>query len=75
MQSKGLTFKARILLIFILVAIIAYPAFLCVDILRFPEMYSPRLRYNLKCDLKAGNELAIEYYQTKYIANNIQLFD
>ena len=44
-------------------------------VISYPEMFSTTLKYQLKNDLKRGDELAIEYYQNTYVANGIELFD
>ena len=50
-------------------------AVLMVDTIRFPECYFTTWKYQLENDLKRGNEKAIEYYQTRYIANDRYLFE
>jgi hypothetical protein len=39
------------------------------------ELYSTTSRYQLKNDLDAGNEMAIEYYEDMYTSRGIYLFD
>ena len=45
------------------------------DFLRFPECYLPTWKYQLKNDIAAGDEVAIEYYETRYVANGKILFE
>ena len=39
------------------------------------ELYSTSLRYQLKNDLDAGDEMAIEHYEKWYTSKGIYLFD
>lgn len=48
---------------------------LMVDVIRFPECYSPIAKRNLHLDISNGNELAIEYYERNYVANGRELFE
>lgn len=48
---------------------------LIVDCYRFPEKYSTMCRYQLESDIKSGDPEAISYYNDKYVANNINLFE
>ena len=41
---------------------------------KYPEKYLSTWRYQLKCDIEQGNEEAIRYYETNYVANGIDLF-
>lgn len=41
---------------------------------KYPEKYLSTWRYQLKCDIEQGDEAAIDYYQTNYVANGIYLF-
>lgn len=70
-----ITTKGSFILLLVLVIVLAYPLKLCFNIVRFPELHSSKLKHTLKCNINAGDELAIEYYQKKYIDNGIQLFD
>ena len=38
-------------------------------------MARQRLKRDNEVSIRAGDEMAIEYYQSKYIANGIELFD
>ena len=48
---------------------------LMVDFFRFPECYSKKWRYQLKNAIAMGDEVAIEYYNSVYVANGRILFD
>lgn len=48
---------------------------LAIDFIRFPECYLPTWKYHLECDIKAGDEEAIKYYEEIYIANGRELFE
>ena len=45
------------------------------NLLSYPEKYFTTWKFQLYNDIEAGNEEAIEYYQTKYIKNGIKLFE
>ena len=47
---------------------------LLTGFVKYPEKYLSTWRYQLKCDIERGDEAAIEYYQTNYVANGIHLF-
>lgn len=57
------------------VAVVALVLFFAIDFIRFPECYLTTWRYQLQNDIKQGDEMAIEYYETTYLANNRILFD
>ena len=44
------------------------------DVLSYPEKYLSTWRYQLKCDIDRGNEMAIEYYEDNYTSKGIYLF-
>lgn len=48
---------------------------LMIDIVKYPECYNTVAKYHLKCDLAAGNEKAIEYYENTYLKNDRVLFE
>ena len=70
-----LTLKGSLILLCISLLVLAYPLKLCFDIMAFPELHSNRLKHTLRCNIDAGDTLAIEYYQNKYVSNGIKLFD
>ena len=45
-----------------------------VDFAKYPDKYVTTWRHQLQCDIEQGNEAAIEYYETTYVANGIRLF-
>lgn len=46
-----------------------------IHVIRYPELYSTTLKYQLKNDISAGDITAIEYYNTTYAAHGINLFE
>lgn len=48
---------------------------LIIDCFRYPECYLTTWKYQLKNDLARGDKVAIEYYESRYIANGRTLFD
>lgn len=46
-----------------------------VDFVRFPEMYMPTAREQLKIDIYMGDEDAISLYESEYFENDKDLFD
>ncbi len=54
---------------------ILFFSFLMIDVIRFPEVYSTTLKYQLENDLKNGEPEALEYYNTTYLKYNKILFD
>lgn len=48
--------------------------FISFDFLCYPEKYITSWKYQLKNDILNGNEEMIEYYETRYLKNNIELF-
>ena len=64
-------FIARVILAAAIVAILA----IFIDFCRFPECYATTWKYQLENDIKRGNEQAIEYYESRYVANGRVLFD
>ena len=49
-------------------------AVLLTGFVKYPEKYLSTWRYQLKCDIEQGDEDAIRYYETNYVANGIDLF-
>jgi hypothetical protein len=45
------------------------------DVVRHPECYSTRYKYQLHNDIKAGNKSAIDYYNSNYVSQGIVLYD
>ena len=70
-----LTLNGALILVCISLLVLAYPLKLCFHTVMFPELHSQMLRNKLECDINSGDELAIEYYQSKYLDNGIVLFD
>lgn len=60
---------------FIKITVIVLLTILVIDFIRFPEWYMPTWKYQLKNDISKGDELAIEYYENNYVANNRILFE
>lgn len=48
---------------------------LFIDVIRFPECYITTWKYQLKNDIARGDKVAIEYYESRYVANGRTLFD
>ena len=59
-----------------ILGVLAFALFtgVAIDFIRFPECYISTWKYQLQCDLEAGEENAIEYYNNTYIANGKELF-
>lgn len=57
----------------ILIAMIA-GALILIDFVQYPEAYSSTAIYQLKNDIEAGNERAIEFYQKYYLDKGRPLF-
>jgi hypothetical protein len=45
-----------------------------IDLVRFPDYYITGLKESLKYELRAGNEDAIQYYETRYVERGRELF-
>ena len=61
----------KLMLSIIISAILLTPA---IDFIRYPECYITTWRYQLKNKIAKGDTLAIEYYESTYVANNRELF-
>ena len=48
---------------------------LLTSFVKYPEQYISTWRYQLQCDIENGDKAAIEYYETNYLANGINLFE
>lgn len=48
---------------------------LLTSFVKYPEYYISTWRYQLQCDIENGDESAVEYYETNYLANGINLFE
>ena len=59
-----------------IIGVLAFALFagVTIDFIRYPECYISTWKYQLQCDLEAGEEIAIEYYNNTYIANGRELF-
>lgn len=57
------------------ISLIVIGMYYLISNIMYPEMYSTTLRKNLKYDLVKGNQMAIEYYNDRYVANGKYLFD
>lgn len=58
----------------LMVVAIVFIFVLLIGLVRCPEMYCSTWRYQLQCDIEQGDAEAIEYYETNYLANGIELF-
>ena len=47
---------------------------MCINFCKYPEQYLTTWKYQLENDLSNGNQVAIEYYNNKYVANGKYLF-
>jgi hypothetical protein len=57
----------------VLLVVVLFIALLS-GLVKYPEKYLSTWRYQLKCDIEQGNQAAISYYETNYVANGIDLF-
>ena len=74
-MKKYIINKKRFCLAVLLFALVLFCIIrLVVDVVRFPECYFSTWRYQLQSDIKEGDNTAIDYYETTYIANGIELF-
>lgn len=55
--------------------IITAVTMIIIDFFRFPDCYLSTWRYQLKNEIKAGNQQSIEYYQNNYIAHGRCLYN
>ena len=55
--------------------VLAVIVMLLTGFMKYPEKYLSTWRYQLQCDIEQGDEAAIEYYETNYLANGITLFE
>ena len=63
------------ILTFILLLVTTVTAlYFFADIIRFPEMYKNKYRYDLYNALQSGDKAASEYYETNYVANGYLLY-
>ena len=72
-RRKQKAIKNKLEKLMFIVVIIASLA-LYVDFVRFPECYINTWRYQLKNDIKAGNQEMIDYYNNVYVKHNRVLF-
>lgn len=47
---------------------------LCIDFIRFPECYLTTWKYQLRNEIRQGNQEMIDYYNHVYVKNNRILF-
>ena len=66
--------KKRFLGVIVAGVVIGLMFFQLIDFFRFHECYLTCFKYQLRCDIEAGDEKAIEYYNKTYIANGRELF-
>ena len=66
--------KKRLSFVVLLFVAVLFITGFAVDVVRFPESYFSTWRYQLQCDIAEGDKVAVEYYETTYIANNRELF-
>lgn len=66
--------RKRILKEFILSAIVMFAfMFMFIELISYPEKYLTTWRYQLKNDIKQGDEKAIQYYEDTYKSKGIVL--
>lgn len=65
-----ITILKNIVTLIILISLIL----LLVNIVRFPELYLPTWKYQLKNDVAKGDQAAITYYNSTYMLNGKTLF-
>ncbi|MBO5179968.1 MAG: hypothetical protein J6B87_06445 [Clostridia bacterium] len=76
MKKKKIKLNYKVIARNIIILIFAFFAISTLkDLAKYPELYSTTLRYQLKNDIEQGEAIAITYYNSNYLANNIQLFD
>lgn len=66
--------KSIMILTFILIMIICL-IYTCIKFCMYPEKYLSTWKYQLKQDIEAGNQQAIEYYQKNYLERGEKLWD
>lgn len=66
--------KMRLLLSLMVLCLVINSIHFVLDIYKYPEEHSSIARYHLNIDLENGNQDAIQYYNTRYVANGKYLF-
>lgn len=66
--------KGRLLLLLTVLCLIVSLVHFAFDAFKYPEEHSSIARYHLNIDLANGNQDAIQYYNTRYVANGKYLF-
>ncbi len=61
----------NLLSIVLVILAVAYTA----HVIKYPELYIPTLKTQLKQDIKRNDLKAIDYYQSNYLNKGIKLFD
>ena len=61
----------KLLLLLLIISIFITTIF---KFIKYPELFLTTWKYQLKNDIEAGNMEAIEYYQTTYVNNGIELW-
>ena len=72
-ETKNNKGKLTIAIIVIIVLLIIMQ--LTINFIKYPEEHIIPWRYQLENDLSNGNQEAMEYYNSRYVANGKYLFD
>lgn len=67
--TKGFIDKTLVFVFCLIFTLMIY------NFIKYPEKYVTTWKYQLYNDIKEGNPQAIEYYQSKYMQADIQLFE
>ena len=73
-RDKKKFIKSTTILIFMII-IISCSILLFIEFLSYPEKYLTTWKYQLKQDIKVGNQQAIEYYQNNYLEKGQKLWE
>ena len=72
-QMKKKAERALGLMIGIMIIILLL--ILCIRVVMYPECYISTWKYQLMNEVRAGDPAAVEYYEAKYLANGIELWE
>lgn len=73
-RNRKVNKRKRILKEFILSAFVMFAfMFMFIELISYPEKYLTTWRYQLKNDIKQGDEKAIQYYEDTYKSKGIVL--
>lgn len=73
-RNRKINKRKRILKEFILSAFVMFAfMFMFIELISYPEKYLTTWRYQLKNDIKQGDEKAIQYYEDTYKSKGIVL--